>query len=176
MMRSSTLSMLLVLCAAGAGSAKAQRVPMDWNNRTLTGASLEIMTVDGAGLLQATLRSTHIGNRTVAPDVSWGVGFVDGVLLSTIDLGIGTSVGTPGVLATISGGPTLLGAVAVGSGGSGAAAIVGVQARAGVVVPFNDKIGVRFDAGRRWYINNNQTYGVWTFGFGVTGFGRQATH
>jgi hypothetical protein len=145
---------------------------MQWNNRTMTGVSLEIMSFDGENLAMASLRSTHVVNRVVAPDISWGVGYTSGVLVSTLDLGFGANVSTPNVLFTFSAGPSVFAAFAAGSGGGGAIAVAGLHARAGIVLPMGDHVAARFEAGRRYFFSDGESVGLWMFGFGVTGLGR----
>lgn len=171
MSRSIRLSLALAALVLATSRLSAQLVPRSWNNRTMTGVSLEIMTFDGAGLMMAALRTTHIGNGIVSPDFTLGLGYTSGVLVSTIDIGLGGSLGGQSGVVALSAGPSLLGAIAVGDGGSGLGAVVGLHGRASVIFPISDRIGVRFDAGRRYYFGNGESLGLWIFGFGVTGLG-----
>ena len=150
--------------------APPQIVPTSWNHRTMTGASIEVMTFEGEGLPMVALRSTRIGDRLVVPDFTLAAGYLSGAVVAALDLGFGTSFGR-NVLFTISGGPTLLAAVSAGSGGGGAGAVPGLHARAGVILPVAANLGFRFDAGRRFFFGGGETYGVWVIGFGVTGLG-----
>ena len=147
----------------------AQRIPFDWRNRTLVGGSLDLLTVErGNAIPMLALHVTPVGAEAFATNVTLGLALVQGILGGTADLGLGVAVPIEDAgLLVLGAGPSVIAA----AGGNGFAALAGVHASAGVVMRLSDNLGVRFDAGRRWYLAGGGAASLWAFGFGVTGLG-----
>lgn len=134
----------------------------------MAGGSVIILGTSGFSAPMLAVRATAINAELVAPDFTAGLYLHNGAELVDLALGIGRYVPFQhtGAL-TASVGPSML--VAVTGGGS--SAVVGLQGRLGVVVPFDVNLGVRLEVGGSLYRPGQYTTQLWYFGIGLTTLG-----